>query len=641
MFWMLKPATLLLLLLLQGATTVVHGLEFSEDQFDGDELTLVEKISLVQGQGSSETFDLRTNLGTITGLVEPTIPPHYDNTHMHAFRSIPFAKPPVGKLRFAEPVDLLETWPGKHLLAIKAPSSCPLYDPETGKVHGNEDCLYLNIFTPSRLGEENRAEGTLLPVFVYIHGGAFMRGSSSSYGAGKLLSRDIVVVTINYRLGALGYLSMGDSVLPGNYGMLDQISALRWVQKNIAQFGGDPSQVTIGGFSAGSASVNFHALSPLSKGLFHGGIMMSGASFCDWALKLDPRVGARLLGKKLECPLETSKALRECLASKTSDQIVAAQGSIYILGTFPFWFVPVIDGGLRPSPFLPAPLEELSPTPVPMIVGIVPNESLLYAVQSILLSKQPANVSAVYEETSRTFFTPWPYPETEEVMMDLGEAFYYSKEARIDGGVLIEQLTEAGNDRHLGHCVWDSALYLAQSGSSVYTYVMTHRDPGTPILLAPLYKKVRALGYKTPLLETGVSHGDDVIQVFDFPITSGEMSERDRRVGQMLLHTITNFVVSGNPNENLEKYNIADIPKWEPLQPGRPVGYYEIAVEPAMVHRPFREKEQNFWKNIVPRPKSILQSGTREILQEVNRRYATDASGTGTCSQTSSESCSP
>lgn len=641
MFWMLKPATLLLLLLLQGATTVVHGLEFSEDQFDGDELTLVEKISLVQGQGSSETFDLRTNLGTITGLVEPTIPPHYDNTHMHAFRSIPFAKPPVGKLRFAEPVDLLETWPGKHLLAIKAPSSCPLYDPESGKVYGNEDCLYLNIFTPSRLGEENRAEGTLLPVFVYIHGGAFMRGSSSSYGAGKLLSRDIVVVTINYRLGALGYLSMGDSVLPGNYGMLDQISALRWVQKNIAQFGGDPSQVTIGGFSAGSASVNFHALSPLSKGLFHGGIMMSGASFCDWALKLDPRVGARLLGKKLECPLETSKALRECLASKTSDQIVAAQGSIYILGTFPFWFVPVIDGGLRPSPFLPAPLEELSPTPVPMIVGIVPNESLLYAVQSILLSKQPANVSAVYEETSRTFFTPWPYPETEEVMMDLGEAFYYSKEARIDGGVLIEQLTEAGNDRHLGHCVWDSALYLAQSGSSVYTYMMTHRDPGTPILVASLYKKVRALGYKTPLLETGVSHGDDVIQVFDFPITSGEMSERDRRVGQMLLHTITNFVVSGNPNENLEKYNIADIPKWEPLQPGRPVGYYEIAVEPAMVHRPFREKEQNFWKNIVPRPKSILQSGTREILQEVNRRYATDASGTGTCSQTSSESCSP
>ncbi|XP_068248725.1 esterase E4-like [Palaemon carinicauda] len=628
MDWMLIPVTLFVLLLMQDATTTtVQAHASSEDLAGDDDLTIVEQLSLGQAQGSEETIDLITSLGTITGLVEPTFPPHYENTKMHAFRGIPFAKPPVGTLRFSDPVDLTEPWPGKHLSAIQPPSSCPLYDPQSGKVFGKEDCLYLNVFTPSHLGDKNREEDTLLPVLAYFHGGAFMRGSSSPYGAGKLLSRDIVVVTVNYRLGALGYLSMGDSVLPGNYGMLDQISALRWIQRNIAQFGGDPNQVTIGGFSAGSASVNFHAHSPLSKNLFHRGIMNSGASFCHWATKRNPKIGARLLAQKLECPSETSEVLRECLASKTSDQIVAAQGSIHILGTFPFWFVPVVDGGLRPLPFLPARPEELTPHPTPMIIGVVPDEGLLYSVQSILLSKQPANVSSVYEEASRTFFTPWHDPDSEEAMMDLAEAFYYSKEARIDGGVLIEQLTEGISDRHLGHCVWDSASHLAESGSTVYTYVLTHRDPGTPVFAAPLYRKVKALGYETPLLETGVSHGDDLVHMFDLPLKGGEMTERDQRVGQLFLHMFTNFVVSGHPQDDLEKYNIADIPNWEPLQPGKPVGYYEIGVNPTMRHRPFKEKEQNFWKNIVP--------------HSYNRRYIADAPSYGTCSRSSSESCTP
>ncbi|XP_066967058.1 esterase FE4-like [Macrobrachium rosenbergii] len=269
MNWTLTAPAMMLLLLLhaiglaQGqAATGGESVELLPSDVP---VTMMERLTRGQDVGIKEFFDLKTSLGTITGLKLPSRPPHHPNTHMHAFRGIPYAKAPVGDLRFADPVDLVGPWPGNYLNASQLGSFCPQYDTESKGVLGNEDCLFLNVHTPSHLDEENRAEDTLLPVLVFIHGGGYVRGSSSPHGAGKLLSRDVVVVTINYRLGALGYLSMGDSVLPGNYGLLDQVSALRWVQRNIAEFGGDPNQVTLGGFSVGAASVHFFMYSPLSK----------------------------------------------------------------------------------------------------------------------------------------------------------------------------------------------------------------------------------------------------------------------------------------------------------------------------------------------------------------------------------------
>ena len=136
---------------------------------------------------------------------------------------------------------------------------------------GDEDCLNLNVYSP-KLDSKKRA------VVVYIHGGAFIMGGGASYffGPGYLLEQNIVLVTFNYRLGPLGFLSTSDSSAAGNQGLLDQVMVLQWVRDNIDKFGGDPDKVTIMGEDAGAASVTLMAMSPLASGLFHRAIALSG-----------------------------------------------------------------------------------------------------------------------------------------------------------------------------------------------------------------------------------------------------------------------------------------------------------------------------------------------------------------------------
>ena len=199
-----------------------------------------------------------------------------------AYLGIPFAAPPTGPLRFKPPIPA-SCWKGERAAKDWGPT-CPQSD-ETGKapVTGDEDCLQLNVWTP-------KAATGPLPVMVWIHGGGFVAGSATQltlgtrlYDAQKLAEKsNVVVVTINYRLGVLGYLAhpLLDAEDPhkasGNYGMLDQVAALQWVQRNAAAFSGDPSRVTIFGESAGGANVCSLVASPLAKGLFTGAIMESG-----------------------------------------------------------------------------------------------------------------------------------------------------------------------------------------------------------------------------------------------------------------------------------------------------------------------------------------------------------------------------
>ena len=138
----------------------------------------------------------------------------------------------------------------------------------------SEDCLYLNIYVPA-----HAHEGSNLPVMVWIHGGALTVGMASMYDGSMLAAtEDVVVVAIQYRLGVLGFFSTGDQHAKGNWGYLDQVAALRWVQQNIVHFGGNPDRVTIFGESAGGTSVSSHVVSPMSQGLFHGAIMESGVA---------------------------------------------------------------------------------------------------------------------------------------------------------------------------------------------------------------------------------------------------------------------------------------------------------------------------------------------------------------------------
>nr|AIY68354.1 esterase [Leptinotarsa decemlineata] len=204
-----------------------------------------------------------------------------------AFQQIPFAKPPVGNLRFQDPQPV-ENWKGtldasknKQILCFQQSN---MYKIANMSAVEYEDCLYLNVYTPL-----NPSSNANLPVLFYIYGGGFVNGASDFdfFGPHYLMESGVIVVTANYRVGAFGFLSTGDTVLPGNYGLKDQLLALEWVKNNIRYFGGDPAKVTIFGQSAGAASVSFHLMSKKSVGLFRAAIAQSGSIISPWAYQRD------------------------------------------------------------------------------------------------------------------------------------------------------------------------------------------------------------------------------------------------------------------------------------------------------------------------------------------------------------------
>ncbi|CAG7716301.1 unnamed protein product [Allacma fusca] len=199
------------------------------------------------------------------------------------FLGIPYAKPPIGKLRFESPQPA-EKWDG-ILSATEFGAECKGFEfMMEGSIQGDESCLFLNVMTP-KLKDNSSTSGKLLPVLVYIHGGAFHMRSGKGFGGKFLMDEDIVLVTINYRLGIFGFLNTDDSVIKGNMGLKDQVLALKWIQANIDLFGGDRNQVTIMGPSAGGASVHMLMLSPMGKGLFHRGISTGCEALSDmWQL---------------------------------------------------------------------------------------------------------------------------------------------------------------------------------------------------------------------------------------------------------------------------------------------------------------------------------------------------------------------
>ncbi|CAG5129352.1 unnamed protein product [Candidula unifasciata] len=246
--------------------------------------------------------------------------------HVYKFYGIPYALPPTRDRRFKPPVPAGD-WVGVKE-ALTRSHICPQsssYDSTNSSQ--SEDCLYLNVFSPD--------VNASLPVFVWIHGGGLRVGSAFNDGdVAVFAARGVVAVSINYRLGALGFLSTGDDTMPGNYGMLDQVLALRWVQKYIQAFGGDPSQVTIGGESAGSVSVSLLIVSPTAKGLFQGAICESGSAS---AVALMQGIGPASLVRdstlrpaaSLGCNQTSSLEILKCLQNvDVKDLINTTQDSI-------------------------------------------------------------------------------------------------------------------------------------------------------------------------------------------------------------------------------------------------------------------------------------------------------------------------
>jgi acetylcholinesterase len=224
--------------------------------------------------------------GTVSGL-EADLP---NGGKYHTFKGIPYAVPPLGELRFQAPRPL-EKFPNPVQDCSENGEICFQRDMTTA-VLGSEDCLSLNVYVPATKNDK-------YPVMVWIHGGAFMNGSGSSamYSPEHLVQEDVIIVTVNYRLGPLGFLSFPTAGVEGNAGLKDQLLALKWVQQNIAKFKGDPDNVTLFGESAGAGAVHLHLLSENSRRYFHKVICQSGTSTMEWCMQQDATAKARKLAK--------------------------------------------------------------------------------------------------------------------------------------------------------------------------------------------------------------------------------------------------------------------------------------------------------------------------------------------------------
>ncbi|XP_066967100.1 esterase FE4-like [Macrobrachium rosenbergii] len=528
-----------------------------------------------------------TSLGVVEGRLEDSVGEETLARSHYAFRGIPYAHSPVGDLRFEDPVDATETWPDSYLDANHFGNVCPQFDVASKKVVGDENCLFLNIFTPTLPGSE---DSDRLPVLVFIHGGAFIRGSSSVLAGGRLAGQNIVLVTFNYRLGALGFLTTEDEVIPGNFGTLDQLSALRWVQRNIADFGGDPERVTLGGFSAGAISSHAHMMSPLAEGLFNNVLMVSGSAHFPSIVQRTPRESARKLGEKLNCELKPSLGFKACLTTKTSEEIVTAQASIMRYEFWPMSFTLTIDGGMRKNPHLPGPILDLKPRSMPVFMELVPEEGFVFALVLMLLCGHPNNATAAYNELIPYIVSSiWFHPEEAEVVGKMAESFYLNERAKGSMDDLLEEVSEV-----LSGYVWTayttkSATEAASQGNTVYMALFTHKDPETPSWNQPILDMARSLGLTSPKLDTVVTHGDDLMFSFS---KSRFTSDRDEGVAQFLVSNWANFLYNGTP--------AVPINEWPPLEPGGPVKFYEISTTPHLQKSPFREKEANFWLQTVP-----------------------------------------
>ncbi|XP_035705661.1 esterase FE4 isoform X3 [Folsomia candida] len=325
----------------------------------------------------------------------------------YAFLGVPF-----GKAKRFEVATNPEPWVDIYN-ATEFGAECMQFDLIGKTVVGDEDCLFLNVYTTHPQFEEksSKTSETFHPVMVWLHGGGFSFGSSNIYSANYFMDEPVVLVTLNYRLGAFGFLDTQDGVVPGNLGLRDQRLALEWVHKNIAMFGGDSSRVTFFGSSAGAASVALHMLTETSA-LFHRGISESSTALSSWLIQRNPRKNAQNLARFLNCSTQPSHELVSCLKSKSGSDIVDAM-SLFKLGSTVsdanFLFTPSIENSPdSEQPYLKKCPEELIANAkflhsIPWMVGCNKNDGILN-VGSILETRS----STINEIIANwTEISPW------------------------------------------------------------------------------------------------------------------------------------------------------------------------------------------------------------------------------------------
>ncbi|XP_078047071.1 esterase FE4 isoform X2 [Augochlora pura] len=493
--------------------------------------------------------------GQIHGSVEENV---YGGKFI-AFRGIPYAKPPVGPLRFKSP-EPAEPWTGVKE-CTEFGGTCAQMDFMTRQIIGGDDCLYLNVYTPAIEVSSKRA------VMVWIHGGGFVAGSSDGtvYGPDYIVRKDVVLVTINYRVGVLGFLNLETEEAAGNQGLKDQVMALKWVQQNISSFGGDPNNVTIFGESAGAASVHYLCISPMAQGLFHKAIAQSGVSTNPWAIttknvKESAVHLAAELGKETTDPEELVHFLRTIEPQKLADaqqKCLKKLNSYVMMGSF----LPTIDSKSS-EPFMPQHPSILmkAGVKVPLLLGYNENEG------SFLVSNLTKAMESLDSDFGRAM-----HPEMEDTMRldnvsceDLRRLYFGDKpidmSTRDDYALFM-------SDMMFIRGIYDVIKIQAEKNLPTYFYKFTF-DP-----------KMSLAKQMFGVESRGATHSEELIYLFypqaikAFGLDAPEPGTQDHNVIEYLTQMWTDFAKTGNPTPMTTNLISA---LWKPVEKGDTIRYMNI-----------------------------------------------------------------
>ncbi|NP_001095181.3 bile salt-activated lipase precursor [Oryctolagus cuniculus] len=415
---------------------------------------------------------------------------------------------------------------------------------------GDQDCLYLNIWVPQGRKEVSHN----LPVMIWIYGGAFLMGSSQGanflsnylYDGEEIATRgNVIVVTFNYRVGPLGFLSTGDANLPGNYGLRDQHMAIAWVKRNIAAFGGDPDNITIFGESAGGASVSLQTLSPYNKGLIRRAISQSGVALSPWAIQKNPLFWAKKIAEKVGCPLDDTAAMAACLKI-TDPQALTLAYRLPLGGTeYPvvhyLGFIPVVDGD-----FLPEDPIDLygNAADIDYLAGTNDMDGHLFATVDM-----PA-IDKSYKDISDQDFYKLVSGMTVRKGSEGAQATYsiYTESWAQDSSQQNKKKTAVDLETDILFLM-PTEMALAQHRANArtgktYAYLFSHPSR------MPIYPSWM-----------GADHADDLQYIFGKPFaTPLGYRPQDRTVSKTLIAYWTNFARTGDPNTGL-----SEVPAhWEP-----------------------------------------------------------------------------
>ncbi|MBN8825353.1 MULTISPECIES: carboxylesterase family protein [unclassified Spirosoma] len=475
---------------------------------------------------------------TANGMVEGVT----EASGIRAFKGVPFAQPPVGDLRWKEPQPV-KNWQGVRKADHFGPRAMQraIFGDMGFRSDGmSEDCLYLNVWTPAKSSNEK------LPVLVYFYGGGFVAGDGSEarYDGESMAKKGIVALTVNYRLGVFGFMAHPELTkesphhASSNYGYLDQTAALRWVQQNIAAFGGDPKKVTIAGESAGSVSVSAQMVSPLSKNLIAGAIGESGSLL--GTLPPSTLSAAEEMGVKFATGAGAN-SLAE-LRAMSAEKLLEATAKPGVP-----WFTSAIDGYFFPK--APADLYAAGEQAhVPLLVGWN-SEEMNY--RALLGQEKPTvdnyvnAVKKLYKEQADEVLKVYPASTDEQV---------------------VQAATDLASDRFIGYSTWRWSDIQAKTGGgkAVYRYMYARPRPAM----------TAAMGDAAPGLAGGVVKGGDAaamkmppargaVHSAEIEYAMGNLASNkvyawtpdDYKVSEVMQNYFANFIKTGNPNG-------PGLPKW-------------------------------------------------------------------------------